>query len=192
MITFDEDHIFTWGRMLKYFRWSKTYEYYLRRQDYDYNEGWGCRLPILARSMLLSDDRLFILGPEELERQEQASRRITTEAMQKTMQEQLAAINGHRGSKLLVVDATNGKILSGAEMESVPVFDGLAGAYGRMYVAMVDGTLRCLGATGESLTKIPEKSILAYNADSAPLSDPATPTTSKRPRKKAAGKKAGS
>ena len=103
--------------------------------------------------MLLSDDKLYILGPQELERQVTVNRLVTTDAMQSTMREQLEALNGNRGSKLLVVNATNGKILSEANMESVYVFDGMAGAYGRVYVSMVDGTLRCLGRSGGILSQ---------------------------------------
>jgi hypothetical protein len=184
MITFDDQHIFTWGRLAKYFRWSKTYEYYLHAKDYDYNETWGSRLPILARSMLLSDGKLYILGPQELERQEYVNRQITTDAMQGTMQEQLQALNGKRGSKLLAVDATNGKILSGADMDSVPVFDGMAGAYGNVYVSMLDGTLRCLGQAGKSLERIPESRISQYNADAVVVNQPAGAKQPKPKRKR--------
>jgi hypothetical protein len=191
MITFDDQHIFTWGRLVKYFRWSKTYEYYLHAQDYDYNEVWGSRLPTLARSMLLSDDKLYILGPRELERQEQANRLITTEAMQETMRKQQDAIDGKLGSELLVVDAKSGAILGGAKMDSVPVFDGMAGAYGNVYVSMVDGTLQCLGNSGESLAVIPEGTIAQYNADTAIIEAPTNvkQPNAKQPKPKAKKKK---
>jgi len=181
MITFNDDNIFTWGRIRRYFKWSKVYEYRLYAQDYDYNETWEARIPILARSMLLSDKTLFILGPDELARQEQVNKGITTPEMQKTVQKQHEAFMGKHGSKLIVVDIAGGSIRAGAEMDSVPVFDGMAGAYGKIYVAMADGTLRCLGASGDKLQMLPTEAISAYNADSE--------VPKQAPKKKAAPKK---
>jgi len=181
MITFNDDSIFTWGRIRRYFKWSKVYEYRLYAQDYDYNETWEARIPILARSMLLSDKTLFILGPDELARQEQVNKGITTPEMQKTVQKQHEAFMGKHGSKLIVVDIAGGSIRAGAEMDSVPVFDGMAGAYGKIYVAMADGTLRCLGASGDKLQRLPTEAISAYNADSE--------IPKQAPKKKAAPKK---
>jgi hypothetical protein len=64
-------------------------------------------------------------------------------------------------------------------MDSVPVFDGMAGAYGKVYVSMADGTLRCLGKSGRELDPIPETSIAAFNADAPVINQPKKP-----PRKK--------
>ncbi len=183
MITFNDRHIFSWGRMKRYWKWSKTYEYFLHAQDYDYKEAWAWRLPILARSMLLSDDRLFILGPREVERQESANRQITTDAMQEKMREQLRAMNGEFGSKLLVVDAATGRIRGGKTLDSVPVFDGMVGAYGRIYVAMLDGTLRCLGTSGTALAVIPQTEIKAA-IDDAPLPPPPPPRKKRQKKTK--------
>jgi hypothetical protein len=43
----------------------------------------------------------------------------------------------------------DGKKLSESILPSVPVFDGLAVAYNRVYLAMADGTLRCFGRRDE-------------------------------------------
>jgi hypothetical protein len=99
------------------------------------------------------------------------------------MKEQFEALQGNRGSQLLVVDTSNGKIQAGAKMESVPVFDGMAAAYGNVYVSMVDGTLRCLARSGEDLDPIPEASIAGYNAD-APISNKSNKTQEERSKKK--------
>ena len=68
MITFDKDRIYTWGRLRWYFKWSEEYLYHLHAKDYDYKDQWSVMLPILVRAMVASDDRLFVLGPEELMR----------------------------------------------------------------------------------------------------------------------------
>ena len=70
-------------------------------------------LPILVRAMVASDDRLFVLGPEELMRQDEIKQRITEDEVQQLMAEQEKALNGESGSILLSVDKQSGKILSG-------------------------------------------------------------------------------
>ena len=77
MISFDKDRIYTWGRLKRYFRWSEEYVYSLHAKDYDYQDQWSVMLPILVRSMVASDDRLFLLGPEELMRQDEIKKRIS-------------------------------------------------------------------------------------------------------------------
>ena len=175
IMSFNDERIFTWGRMRKYFRWSKTYEYLLHAKNYDYEDLWGVCLPILARSMVLSDDRIFVLGPDELVRQETASQLLTTTDMQQTMREQAEAFEGSRGSRFLVIDNTNGRILSGAPLSSVPVFDGMAAAYGKIYLSMTDGSLRCLGAAGDKLPAISEELIADYNTKSVVPQDRTKP-----------------
>ncbi|GAB6166950.1 hypothetical protein JCM19992_29500 [Thermostilla marina] len=45
--------------------------------------------------------------------------------------------------KLLVVDATDGKILAEHDLPVSPRFDGMAAAYGRLYIALEDGSIVC-------------------------------------------------
>ena len=40
---------------------------------------------------------------------------------------------------------TDGKTLATHKLASLPVFDGMAAAGGRLYVSTTDGRLRCLG-----------------------------------------------
>ncbi len=46
---------------------------------------------------------------------------------------------------LMVISAADGKTLGEYPLEAQPVFDGLAAAYGRLYLAMKDGTVTCWG-----------------------------------------------
>ena len=151
MITFDKDRIYTWGRLQAYFRWSEEYVYHLHAKDYDYQDQWSVMLPILVRAMVASDDRLFVLGPKELMRQDEIKRRITEEEVQQLMAEQEKALNGESGSILLAVDKQSGKILSGYRLQTAPLLDGMAGAYGNLYLSTTDGQLCCLSDDGQDL-----------------------------------------
>ena len=179
LITFDKDRIYTWGRLRQYFKWSEEYVFHLHAKDYDYQDQWSVLLPILVRAMVASDERLFVLGPEELMRQDEIKRRITEEEVQKLMVEQEQALNGKSGSILLTVDKKSGKILSGLRLPIAPVLDGMAGAYGNLYIAATDGTLCCVGADGQALPALPAEKVEQLNKPA------------ERPAEAAPGKKAG-
>ncbi len=182
MITFDKDRIYTWGRLRQYFKWSEEYVFHLHAKDYEYQDQWSVMLPILVRAMVASDDRLFVLGPEELMRQDEIKRRITEDEVQKLMVEQEKALNGKSGSILLAVDKQSGKILSGHRLPTAPVLDGMAGAYGNLYIAATDGTLCCVSGDGQALDALSGEKIEELNK-------PATPPSEEPGSKKAAKKK---
>jgi hypothetical protein len=186
MITFDKDRIYTWGRLRQYFRWSEEYVFHLHAKNYDYQDQWSVMLPILVRAMVASDDRLFVLGPEELMRQDEIKRRITEDEVQQLMAEQEKALDGNSGSILLTVDKQSGKILSGHRLPMAPVLDGMAGAYGNLYLAATDGTLCCVGGDGQALDALSGEKIEELNQVQAPPSqDPSQPKAAKKKAKPA-------
>ena len=62
--------------------------------------------------------------------------------------EKIFADNPHseNDSVLDVIATVDGKTLRQYQLEAEPVFDGMAAAYGRLYVAMKDGKILCLAA----------------------------------------------
>lgn len=183
MISFDKDRIYTWGRLKWYFKWSEEYVYHLHAKDYDYNDQWSVMLPILVRAMVASDDRLFVLGPKELMRQDEIKQRITEEEVQQVMAEQEKGLNGKTGSILLSVDKQSGKILSGCRLETAPLLDGMAGAYGNLYLSTTDGQLCCLADDGQGLDTFSAKEIAKLNEDGTPPEPPKKRSTRKIPAK---------
>ena len=55
-----------------------------------------------------------------------------------------AAFGNDKESLLLVTSAADGKELARYKLDSSPVFDGMAAAYGRLYMATEDGSVLCL------------------------------------------------
>ena len=170
MITFDQDRIYTWGRLRQYFKWSEEYVFHLHAKNYDYQDQWSVMLPILVRAMVASDDRLFVLGPEELMRQDEVKQRITEDEVQQLMAEQEKGLKGERGSLLLAVDKQTGKILAGHRLDKSSLLDGMSGAYGNLYFAATDGTLCCLGGDGTALEALSSEKLEQLNNDKPPPS----------------------
>jgi hypothetical protein len=108
---------------------------------------WSQRLPIMPRAMLLSGKTLFAAGPPDV---------LATEPTDNNhpyaigsieeLKAQDRADTGADGGMLCVVSAADGKTLGTLKLQAPPVWDGMAAANERLYVATVDGSVLCLGA----------------------------------------------
>ncbi len=52
--------------------------------------------------------------------------------------------SGRKDSVLTVVSAADGQTLREYPLEAEPVFDGMAAAYGRLYLALKNGKILCM------------------------------------------------
>jgi outer membrane protein assembly factor BamB len=86
---------------------------------------WSKRDPVVARAMIVASDTLFIAGPVR-------------------GFESIAAFNGKHGVVLRAVSVTDGSTLSETKLDASPVFDGMAAAGGKLFVALTNGKLVCL------------------------------------------------
>jgi hypothetical protein len=66
-------------------------------------------------------------------------------AIYKDLAAQSDALDGKSGGSLLAVNTAKGEIGSTVKLVSPPVWDGMAIAQGRLYVASQDGVVRCFG-----------------------------------------------
>jgi hypothetical protein len=89
---------------------------------------WTQKLPVLVRAMVLAQDTLFMAGPPDV-----IPAGGTAEAF-----------GNSRENLLFVTSAGDGKELARYELDSGPVFDGMAAAYGRLYIASEGGNVFCL------------------------------------------------
>jgi len=75
--------------------------------------------------MVLAGDKLLIAGPHG------------------ATHNSLAAFLGEEGVSLQVVSTGDGSELASYALDSLPVFDGMAAAGGRLYLALRDGSVVC-------------------------------------------------
>jgi len=107
---------------------------------------WATDLPLLARAMIVSGKTLLAAGPADLVDEEKAVRALDDPATRTGLADQLAAIEGKKGAGLWAVSTVDGAKLSELKLESVPVFDGMAAAGGKLYLATIDGNVVCFEA----------------------------------------------
>ncbi len=90
--------------------------------------GWSADLPIRVRAMIAAPDLLFIAGPPDV----------------LDPDDPLGAFEGRKGGLLWVFDKKSGEKLAEYHLDSPPVFNGMAAASRRLYIANRDGTLCCM------------------------------------------------
>jgi hypothetical protein len=98
---------------------------------------------VVAKAMVLAGDRLFVAGPRDVVDEKQMWGRSNDESFQKKMAEQAAWLDGEHGGVLQIFSKQDGKKLAEQELASLPAFDGLIAAAGRLYMATEDGAIVC-------------------------------------------------
>jgi len=93
-----------------------------------YETRWSEPVPVLGRAMVLAGKTLWIAGPPDI---------FATN-------DPTSTLRGKKGGILLAVAPDTGKTISTHNLDSPPVFDGMAAADGRLYLATMDGHLLCL------------------------------------------------
>jgi hypothetical protein len=105
------------------------------------------RLALLANTMVVAGETIFIAGPPEIADEQkgfgidmQADSEIT-----RSLAEQDRAWRGARGAILQAVNKHTGEKLAEYKLEHLPVFDGMAAAAGSLFIPLRNGTVVCMG-----------------------------------------------
>jgi len=105
---------------------------------------WTREIPLLVRAMVLADGRLFIAGPPDVVDEEASRRQFSEAESQAKLAEQAAALDGRKGALLWAVSTSDGRRLAERRLASPPVWDGMAAAHERLYIALRNGQLVCM------------------------------------------------
>ena len=101
------------------------------------------RPPLLVQAMALADKTLFVAGPPDVADEQRAFYEPDVAANRSALARQDAVLEGQSGAVLWAVSASDGKKLAEYQLDSLPVFDGMAAANGRLYLATKDGKVIC-------------------------------------------------
>jgi len=159
ILVFDKDKVYGFGRKPKFYRWTTPIEHQLfcaakdpstapqegRKPSGRIHHYWTQDIPLFARAMLLAQGTLFFAGPADLVDEEQAVKQLADPQVQERLRAQEEAFAGKSGGTLWAVSAENGQKFSELELDTIPVFDGMAAARGRLYLSGVNGRLMCFG-----------------------------------------------
>jgi len=192
-LVFDDERVYGYGRLWKYYRWTTPLEFHLfaaKKQPEMVNAGserkaikkggkrvgsrtrpitrfvpdWSDDISVQVNSMVLTDNAIFAAGPPDVVDEEESVKTLLEAKTQKKLAEQSAAFEGKRGALLVAVSQANGKKLAAYRLDFVPRFDGLIAANGRLYVSTLGGEVLCLSGTqGRPLQ--PAKNVVVASRD---------------------------
>ena len=124
---------------------------------------------VIASALAVAGDTLFVAGPPDVVDERRAFHHPDDPAMQAALVRQAEALEGKHGGQLWAVSKKDGKPIARYALDAIPVFDGLAAAQGRLYMATVAGTVLCLAADGSALTRVDEQPLrLAWDQPEDP------------------------
>ena len=108
---------------------------------------WTTDVPIYVRGMVLAGFHLFIVGPPDIIDEEATFQKLSEKdaEVQKLLSAQDAAIEGQQGAQLLCVNTESGEIEHTIQLDTLPSWDGLAGANGQLFLTTLDGKVMCFG-----------------------------------------------
>ena len=173
-LVFDNDRVYGYGRLWRYYRWTTPLEYQLfaaKKQPETVNAGterkpvkkggkrvgsrtraitrfvpdWADDISVQVNSMVLTDNAIFVAGPPDVADEEESVKTLLDAETQKKLAEQSAAFQGKRGALLVALSRDAGEKLAAYRLDFVPRFDGLIAANGRLYVTTLGGQVLCLG-----------------------------------------------
>jgi len=99
--------------------------------------------PIQARAMALAGKTLLVAGPLDVVDEEEIFAKPFDKQVAARAAKQVVALKGKTGAMLLSVSTTDGKKLGELKLDAAPVFDGLAAADGKLFIATMDGHVIC-------------------------------------------------
>jgi len=105
---------------------------------------WTAAVPFYVRAMVKASDKLVLCGPEKIIDEKGVISRYPEASVLEELKHQDAILDGEEGSHLWVVRAEDGRVLEKHKLPAVPVWDGMAAADGRVFLATQDGVV-CLG-----------------------------------------------
>ncbi|MBN2450442.1 MAG: PQQ-binding-like beta-propeller repeat protein [Lentisphaeria bacterium] len=176
LLVFDDTTVYGYGRLWQYYRWSTPLEYHFFAADKQpevvragterkpvkrggkrtgtsrslpvtrFVSRWSGETSVQVTAMALTREALFAAGPRDCVNEEEAVRSLSAAGVGEALQEQEEAFLGRRGAFLAAVSPRTGGLLAGYRLDGLPVFDGLAAANGRLYLAMMDGRVCCYGS----------------------------------------------
>jgi hypothetical protein len=167
LLVMDEEQVFSYGLKPEYHSWSSTFlDYHLfcvnkqvetepvtgptifgkirgRTPTQKLRYNWTAELPFYVRAMIKAGDKLIVCGPEKILDERDAVRRYPSEDLSEMLRQQEAILDGQSGGHLWVVGAEDGKVVERHRLSSLPTWDGMAAAGGRVYVSTQEGVV-CL------------------------------------------------
>ena len=116
----------------------------LRCPKVEFDFHWKNAVPLRAKAIVKTRNVLFLAGPEDVLDEEKFYQDPQNEENQTLLQRQNELINSRNSGKLMAVSVQDGSVRQEIELACQPVWDGMAAAYGNLFVCCRDGSVIAL------------------------------------------------
>ncbi|MBN2450019.1 MAG: PQQ-binding-like beta-propeller repeat protein, partial [Lentisphaeria bacterium] len=130
---------------------------------------WSDTSPLRVRALVAGTGRVAVAGVPD------AGEKDADILAWRNPGEAVAGFSGAKGALLRVVRAVDGSHVGEMPLAAAPVFDGLAAARGRLFLALRDGTVVCVGP-GPSEPPADPDPVIEASVSPAPAPPPAAET----------------
>jgi outer membrane protein assembly factor BamB len=102
-------------------------------------------LPLLINAMALGGKNLFAAGPPDMADETKMLGYLpgADDEINRQLRNQEDAWHGKHGGLLWVVSAENGEKLAEYKLDTIPVYDGMSVAQGRVFISLINGGVLC-------------------------------------------------
>jgi hypothetical protein len=100
------------------------------RSGDNWSSKWESHIQITGKAMVLAGDTVFLIGAPLVFKPNDFG----------------ATYKGSYGATLLAASAKDGSTLAEYKLDKLPAWDGLATAYGKLFIVNQDGSIECWGA----------------------------------------------
>ena len=106
---------------------------------------WNEEVPLLVRAMVKSEDYVFVAGPPDIMDEEETFKKLTERdpKVHELLAKQNDALQGKMGGVMQVYSAVDGYKMANYKIESLPAWDGLIAAGGKLFMVTADGKGIC-------------------------------------------------
>ena len=98
---------------------------------------------IQVRALVVADKTLFVAGPPDVVDEEEAFFAMNDDEILGKLREQSDLLKGKDGGRLWAVSTQTGEKLSEYKLDSLPVWDGMIAADGKLYLTTMNGDVTC-------------------------------------------------
>jgi hypothetical protein len=123
----------------------------LRSPKVEFDFHWKSRVSVRAKALVKTPNVLFLAGPEDVLDEEEVYEDSRSEKSQRLLQKQNELITSPSGGKLLAVSVRDGSMQQMIDLKSQPVWDGMAAAFGKLFVCCRDGSVVAFNTSEDSL-----------------------------------------
>ncbi|WP_413433142.1 PQQ-binding-like beta-propeller repeat protein [Crateriforma spongiae] len=106
---------------------------------------WTQDVPVYVRGMVLAGENLFIIGPPDIIDEQKTFEGLSNDdpKTHALLNRQDKALLGAEGAALLAINIDTGEVKREIQLDSLPTWDGMAGANGSLFLTTLNGEVIC-------------------------------------------------